>query len=140
MLNGPLRLSLLVAVLTFGATGIAMALAGTGFPFLLASLLGAAAVGLVLYAALRQQPGPTVDRSAEQAAIDDLQQFRTDSSDLRHDLRGILSPALMMTDRLLKHEDPAVRRAGSAILKSIEKATALLTVIREPLKSGPPSI
>jgi hypothetical protein len=32
----------------------------------------------------------------------------------------------MMSDRLLKHDDPAVQRAGSAVVKSIDRATALL--------------
>ncbi len=45
---------------------------------------------------------------------------------LRHDLRGALSPALLATDRLLGHEDPAIQRSGTIISQSIERAIALL--------------
>jgi hypothetical protein len=42
---------------------------------------------------------------------------------LRHDLRGILSPALMVSDRLLTHDDPAVRKAGEVIAKTVQRMT-----------------
>jgi len=45
---------------------------------------------------------------------------------LRHDMRGILSPALLVSDRLLSHEDPAVQRAGEVITRTVERATARL--------------
>jgi pheromone shutdown protein TraB len=42
---------------------------------------------------------------------------------LRHDLRGILSPALMTADRLLMTtEDPIARRAAEAMVETIERA------------------
>jgi hypothetical protein len=41
-------------------------------------------------------------------------------------LRGILSPALLMADRLLAHDDPAVKRAGEVIARTVERATARL--------------
>jgi len=47
-------------------------------------------------------------------------------SSLRHDLRGILSPALLMSDRLIAHPDPAIQRAGNVILRTVERATARL--------------
>ncbi len=47
-------------------------------------------------------------------------------SALRHDLRGILSPALLMSDRLIAHPDPAIQRAGDVILRTVERATARL--------------
>ena len=45
---------------------------------------------------------------------------------LRHELRGALSPALMVSDRLLRSEDPLIRRAGDAVVRSVERATALI--------------
>ncbi len=44
------------------------------------------------------------------------------TSSLRHDLRGILSPAMLVSDRLLAHADPAIVRAGQAVVKSIRRA------------------
>jgi hypothetical protein len=41
---------------------------------------------------------------------------------LGHDLRGILAPAMMVAERLQKHADPAVQRAGDIVLDSLDKA------------------
>lgn len=42
---------------------------------------------------------------------------------LRHDLRGILSPALMTADRLLMStEDPLAKRAAETMVETIERA------------------
>ena len=60
-----------------------------------------------------------------------LDAYRAHTAMLRHDLRGVLSPALMMSDRLLNHADPAVQRAGTAVVRSIERATSLLATSRE---------
>lgn len=133
MLQGPVRLSILSGVLAFGALGVALALAGAGVPFPLAGLLSSAAAGLVLYAALRQVPPP--DRSAEMAAVATLEAYRGHTAALRHDLRGVLSPALMMSDRLLRHQDPTVQRAGQAVVRSVERATALLSSHKDALSA-----
>ncbi|MEJ1977434.1 MAG: hypothetical protein WDN49_16385 [Acetobacteraceae bacterium] len=45
---------------------------------------------------------------------------------LRHDLRGVLSPALLTADRLLNNTDPVVKRAGEMMVVAVERATALL--------------
>jgi hypothetical protein len=45
---------------------------------------------------------------------------------LRHDLRGILSPAMLIADRLSSHEDPAVQRAGAVVVLTVERAAARL--------------
>jgi hypothetical protein len=45
---------------------------------------------------------------------------------LRHDLRGILSPAMLIADRLLAHDDPAVQRAGELVNRTVERAAARL--------------
>ncbi len=41
---------------------------------------------------------------------------------LRHDLRGMLAPALLVADRLLAHEDPRVVKAGETVVKSVRRA------------------
>ncbi len=124
MLQGSFRLSILAGALAFGATGLTLALMGLGLPYGPAALLPGLAAGVVLYAALRGQPPP--DRSAEHALRQELEDYRAHSATLRHDLRGVLSPALMMSDRLLNHPEPTVQRAGTAVVRSIERATALL--------------
>ncbi|WP_421884273.1 sensor histidine kinase [Pacificispira sp.] len=44
---------------------------------------------------------------------------------INHDLRGILSSALVVSDRLENSEDPEVRRIAPGILDAIERAAAL---------------
>ncbi len=41
---------------------------------------------------------------------------------LRHDLRGILSPALLTADRLSNSQDPLARRAAETMIATIERA------------------
>ena len=45
---------------------------------------------------------------------------------LRHDLRNLLSPALLTADILSQHPDPNVRRQADTIIAAIESATVLL--------------
>lgn len=53
-------------------------------------------------------------------------------SELRHDLRGMLSPALLVVDRLLAHSDPKVVKAGETVLKAITRADERLVATRLP--------
>lgn len=60
-------------------------------------------------------------------------------SRLRHDLRGALSPALLMADRLIGNTDPGVKRAGEVIVRAIERVSDLLDATKEyapPRSSG----
>lgn len=43
-----------------------------------------------------------------------------------HDLRGILSPALLSAERLQGNTDPALRRIGDSIARTVERATELV--------------
>jgi hypothetical protein len=56
---------------------------------------------------------------------------------LRHDLRGALSPALLAADRLLSRNDEAVRQSAEIVIRALERATALIDDIREPLPPTP---
>ena len=149
MLLGPQRLAILAGFAAFGAIGATLALVGVGVPFLLAAALAAVAAGLVQALGQNLVRPPTVPVPAsptpEEVLRLQLEDYRTLTATLRHDLRGVLSPALMMSDRLLTHADPAVQRAGNAVVRSIERATALLATskdIMQPLPSdgadGPP--
>ncbi len=44
---------------------------------------------------------------------------------LAHDLRGTLSPGLLMSERLESNADPAVRQAGAAVSRTLELAADL---------------
>lgn len=125
----------LAGVLVFGATGAALALTGAGVPFLASAVLTSMAAGLVLHAALRGQTVP--ERPGEAEALRQLEAYRGYTAVLRHDIRGVLSPALMMSDRLLNHEDKGVQRAGQAVVRSVERATALLATHKEALSAVP---
>jgi len=128
MLTGLPALSLVGGAAAFGAAGAVLALMGAGVPFLLAALIAAVCAGLLLYGVGRLLPATEAEPLALPAA--DLESrirlLEESSAHLRHDLRGVLSPALMMADRLLKNEDPAIRRAGQAVVRSVERATTLI--------------
>lgn len=53
------------------------------------------------------------------------------TSSLRHDIRGMLSPALLVADRLLAHPDPLVVRAGETVVKAVRRAEARLKETKE---------
>jgi signal transduction histidine kinase len=55
-----------------------------------------------------------------------LAAMETQAATLRHDLNGILSPALLTADRLLNSPDPSVRRAGEVMVRTVDRATARL--------------
>jgi hypothetical protein len=57
---------------------------------------------------------------------------------LRHDLRGILSPAMLIADRLQSHADPAVQRAGAVVMRTVERAAARLAETKDGAEVVPP--
>ena len=121
------RLPAIGAACAFGAAGGVLALIGLGIPFIMAAVALALCVGVVLYAIQPAAP-PASNEPALQARLDEL---ITVNRALRHDLRGVLSPALMLSDRLLNHADPGIRRAGEAVVKSVERATAILAASKD---------
>ena len=132
----PLRvfIPLVSAASAFGASGAVLALMGVGAPFLLAALGASACVGVVLYGLM---PAATTapEHAAAQARIHAIE---AGVASLRHDLRGALSPALILSDRLVSSTDPAIRKAGEAVVRSIEQASALIAASKslEPPNSG----
>ena len=129
----PAKAAVLVGMAAFGATSATLALMGAGVPFLPAAAVSAVAAGILQYAWMpverkpdeRSAPAPLESEQVAAAAAR-LDAYRAHTGSLRHDLRGVLSPALMMSDRLLSHSDPAVQRAGQAVVRSIDRATAIL--------------
>ena len=58
--------------------------------------------------------------------VEELAELKKQVSTLRHDIRGILSPAMLTADRLLNHADPSVKRAGEVIIRTVERITGRL--------------
>ena len=59
-----------------------------------------------------------------------LEELEAAAKSLRHDVRGMLAPALLVTDRLLAHDDPKIVRAGETIVKAVRRAEARLLETR----------
>lgn len=59
-----------------------------------------------------------------------LAELEAATSSLRHDLRGILAPALLIADRLLAHADPKVIKAGETVVRSVRRAEQRLLETR----------
>jgi hypothetical protein len=50
-----------------------------------------------------------------------------DMARLGHDLRGILSPALLSAERLLTSTDPSARRSAEVMLRAVDRAAAAVS-------------
>jgi len=59
---------------------------------------------------------------------------------INHDMRGILSTALLVSDRLAMSQDPRVRAAAETLLGSIERAVALSTRTLDFARDAPPTL
>ncbi len=135
-----LGLAALAAAGTFGAIGLALAFVGLGIPYLAATacvaLLAGVAAFVVLHACMvrplaplgSEAPGVLGREVARQRAR--FTALEATTSSLRHDLRGMLSPALLVSDRLLAHSDPKVVRAGETIVRAITRASERLVETR----------
>jgi signal transduction histidine kinase len=54
-----------------------------------------------------------------------------------HDLRGVLSPALLAAERMQGHSEQTVRNAGDTVMRSVERATGLVRSTLEFVRDGP---
>ena len=70
----------------------------------------------------------TIDALTKRAELAEsrLAEQQREIARLRHDLRGILSPALLLADRLTMSQDPNAIRTAEAIIQTIERAEAAL--------------
>ena len=117
----PDRSVLLPPVLLTGAVLIAcLFLALVDLPGPLRVLLPAAValgVGQALFGR-----AVSAERRRAAAAEARLVELAREASQMRHDLRGILSPAMLTADRLTMSQDPVARRAGEAMIATVERA------------------
>ena len=63
------------------------------------------------------------DLTEQQAASDDarIEQLEALVSRLRHDLRGVITPAALVGDQLRNHNDPTMQRAGMRITEMVRR-------------------
>ncbi|MFT8419354.1 MAG: hypothetical protein ABF636_11080 [Acetobacter sp.] len=66
------------------------------------------------------QPAPTVETPAPAAPV------AVNDPKLRHDIRGIISPAMLAAEQLSLSQDPAVEKAATTINDSLDRLTARL--------------
>jgi hypothetical protein len=137
-----LGLAVLAAAGAFGAIGVALALVGLGVPYLAAiagaALLDGVAAFAVLHALVVRPLAPLGSAAPSTLGRDGAQQrarlaaLEATTSSLRHDVRGLLSPALLVSDRLLAHSDPKVVRAGETVVRAITRVAERLAATRAP--------
>jgi hypothetical protein len=70
-----------------------------------------------------------------QARIEELEKL---VSALRHDLRGAITPAALIADRLRQNSDPAVQRSAARIAEVVERILVRLNATYElvPQRGG----
>jgi signal transduction histidine kinase len=57
-----------------------------------------------------------------------------------HDLRGILTPALLTAERLQLNADPRVQRAGEVLAQAVDRAAELVRRTLDYAREGPPPL
>ena len=85
-------------------------------------------------AALQQQLRGALWRNARLAALGAA------VSRTSHDLRGILSLALLTAERLQRHTDPKVSQAGDVLVRAAERAAALVRRTVDFARDGVPAL
>ena len=55
--------------------------------------------------------------------LERLAELEAQTASLRHDLRGILAPAMLVGDRLTENPDPKVAKAGETVVRAVNRAS-----------------
>lgn len=115
----PIRAAAVIFCLPVAGAVLAGVL-GLSFPAALGPIMCAAALGAWLGIKLQSHtaaPAPAATPQAPAPAAD---------SKLRHDIRGIVSPAMLAAEQLDTSADPAVQKAAKTINDSLDRLTARL--------------
>ncbi len=62
----------------------------------------------------------------QQSAQDRLEHLEEVIASLRHDIRGLLTPAALMADLLMENGDPAIRHSGDIVAGVVERIVSTL--------------
>jgi hypothetical protein len=104
----------LLASLATGLTGAPLAISA-----LSPAIVALVAASLLIRSAQRTNRALSDRVAVAESAVDAANKT---AAQLRHDLRGILSPALLTADRLSNSQDPIARRAAEAMISTVERA------------------
>jgi hypothetical protein len=74
-----------------------------------------------------------------QSPEDRIDQLERLVSSLRHDLRGIVTPAALVADGLMRNTDPAVRRTALRISDMVERIVSRLNATNQIVPPRAPS-
>ncbi len=74
----------------------------------------------------RKRPRADADTVSARWQAARLSALATGLSRLSHDLRGVMSPALLAAERLQASPDPAVRRAADVLVRAVERTIEVL--------------
>jgi signal transduction histidine kinase len=85
-------------------------------------------------AAMQDELRAALWRNARLAAVG------TEVAKISHDLRNILTSALLVADRLQETADPVVRRAANTLIPAVERAAELVSRTVDFAREGPPAI
>jgi signal transduction histidine kinase len=85
-------------------------------------------------AAMQQELRAALWRNARLAALG------TVVAKVSHDLRGILTPALLTAERLQLNADAKVQRAGETLVQAVDRATELVRRTLDYAREGPPPL
>jgi signal transduction histidine kinase len=85
-------------------------------------------------AAMQHEMRAALGRNARLAALG------TVVAKVSHDLRGILTPALLTAERLQLSQDPKIQRAGETLVQAVDRATDLVRRTLDYAREGPPPL
>jgi signal transduction histidine kinase len=64
----------------------------------------------------------------------------TSVAKISHDLRNILTSALLVADRFERHDDPMVKQAANTLIPAMERAVELVSRTVDFAREGPPAV
>ena len=88
----------------------------------------------------RAAAGPETDPPLARRQAARLAYLSVALGGLSHDLRGILSPALLAAERLQAHADPAVRRSADVLVRAVDRAIGALREDLGAMREGMPAV
>ncbi|GBQ50268.1 hypothetical protein AA18895_1890 [Acetobacter ghanensis DSM 18895] len=122
MTSSPPQLRTILAVICLPVLACLLGL-GTGASRPVVTLLVGLAAACAAWITTRQT---TLTQPAPETASAPPQPMQEQDPKLRHDIRGIISPAMLAAEQLSLNQDPVVQKAASTINDSLDRLTARL--------------
>lgn len=122
MTSSPPQLRTILAVICLPVLACLLGL-GTGTSRPVVTLLVGLAAACAAWITTRQT---TLIQPTPETASAPPQPMQEQDPKLRHDIRGIISPAMLAAEQLSLNQDPVVQKAASTINDSLDRLTARL--------------